>query len=299
VTSVIEHRPAEAPSLRTIVCGVDFSALAGAALDLAVSIAREHGAAVHAVHADESAIAPLADVGLAPGGDEGLREALREQLASDLARLGDRGVKLVPRVEAGPAAEVLRVAAVSLGADLVVVGTHGRTALSHALLGSVAERVVQISPTSVLTVPRRGTTRWPFRTVVCATDFSEGAQAALRASLSLARGARNLHVVHVLEAASFLGQFDGEAADALVSDLRSALDEEVERHAPPAQRIMKHVRGGIVYDQILDEAERADADLVVLGATGHSGVERALLGSTTARVVRGSRIPVLVVRSGR
>ena len=280
-----------------IVCGVDFSALADGALELAVAIAARSGGSVHAVHADESAIAPLADIGLAPADDPGLRDELRRQLDAGLARFRERGVTIVPRVQAGPAAEIIRRTAAALKAELVVVGTHGRTGLPHVLLGSVAERVIQICPTSVLTVPRHGRPRWPFRTVVVATDFSEGARLALRSALSLAgTGEPALHVVHVLEAASFLGQFDGEAADALLRDLRRTLEEEVERFAPPAKETHQHVRGGIVYDQILEEAQRADADLVVLGATGHGGLERALLGSTTVRVVRGSRTPVLIVR---
>jgi nucleotide-binding universal stress UspA family protein len=46
--------------------------------------------------------------------------------------------------------------AAATGADLIVMGTHGRSGLAHALLGSIAERVVQHAPCPVLIVPRRG-----------------------------------------------------------------------------------------------------------------------------------------------
>lgn len=285
-------------SPRRIVCGVDFSPLAMRALDVSVALARRSRGTVHAVHADESGVAPLSDIGLAPADDPNAREALRQRLERELAARRETGVKLIAHVEAGAAADTLSRRARSSGAELVVVGTHGRQALSHVLFGSVAERLVQTCPVSVLTVPHTARARWPFRTIVCATDFSESSRAALAAALSVLPEAEpELHVVHVLEDASFLGQFDHAVAQQLTEDLRHALDAEVEHFAPHAKQIMRHVRAGIVYDQILAEAQRADADLVVLGATGHTGVERAALGSVTARVARGCPVPVLVVRT--
>lgn len=55
-------------------------------------------------------------------------------------------------VAAGPPAETIVRVARECGADLIVVGTHGRTGLSHALMGSVAEKVVRLAPCPVLTV---------------------------------------------------------------------------------------------------------------------------------------------------
>ncbi len=298
---------------KILVAGVDFSPLSRAALDLCVAIARRNGpgAIVHAVHADESGIAPLADIGLAPADDPDLRDALRRDLERELAARRENGVVLTAHVEPGAAAEVLTGAARKFDADLVVLGTHGRKGLTHALLGSVAERVVQVCPVTVLTVPQadhdgdsRGATsaaqRWPFRTIVCGTDFSEGSRVALRSSLSVLPSAEpTLHLVHALEAATFLGRFDEEAAKEVSDDLQRALDTEVKHFSPDGDRVVAHLRGGIVYDEILAAAEELAADLIVLGATGHTGVERALLGSVTSRVVRGSRVPVLVVRPPR
>jgi nucleotide-binding universal stress UspA family protein len=285
-------------SPRTIVCGVDFSSLSFRALDLSVAIARASGGTVHAIHVDEAGAAPLADLGLTPGDDPAQREMLRLKLERDLAARRSPEVTIVGHVEVGMPSAILPRAASAHEADLVVVGTHGRRAVSNLLLGSVAEHVIHTSPVSVVTVPHTDVRHWPFRTVVCATDFSEGARVALRASLSLLPSAApRLHVLHVLEPGPFLAKFDHEAAMRLTEDLRRALDEEVERFAPQLDPIMRHVRGGIVFDEILAEAQRAEADLVVLGATGHTARERALLGSVTARVVRGCPVPVLVARS--
>jgi nucleotide-binding universal stress UspA family protein len=63
------------------------------------------------------------------------------------------GVPLTSHLESGePASTILKVAGAQ-GVDLVIVGTHGRTGVRHLLLGSVAEKLVRLSPVPVLTVP--------------------------------------------------------------------------------------------------------------------------------------------------
>jgi nucleotide-binding universal stress UspA family protein len=80
-------------------------------------------------------------------------------------RYAARGVELTTCVADGIAAEAIVATATRLKSDLIVIATHGRTGLSHLLLGSVAERVVRAAPCPVLTVraatpvPRRSTAR--------------------------------------------------------------------------------------------------------------------------------------------
>lgn len=62
------------------------------------------------------------------------------------------GLKWEKQTRAGHAAETITNVATEIGADLIVMGTHGRTGLPHLLLGSVAEKVVRLSACSVLTV---------------------------------------------------------------------------------------------------------------------------------------------------
>jgi nucleotide-binding universal stress UspA family protein len=74
-------------------------------------------------------------------------------LAERAERLRAAGIACQTRLlEGGPALEIVRRAQ-ETGADLIVVGTHGRTGIAHAVLGSVAERVVRHSTCPVLTVP--------------------------------------------------------------------------------------------------------------------------------------------------
>ena len=78
---------------------------------------------------------------------------MKKQAETLAARLRRPSVDVQSRVVQGaPALEITRLSA-ELGADLVVMGTHGRTGLSHLLVGSVAERVVRTSLVPVLTIP--------------------------------------------------------------------------------------------------------------------------------------------------
>jgi universal stress protein A len=127
--------------IRTIVHPTDFSDRSESALSLAWSLARDHGAQLVVLHV----IVPTEDPWLQQDAAE-----VREKL-NQLPMPGAE-VRVERRLTEGtPASEILRVAA-ETSADLIVLGTHGRTGLARALLGSVAEQVVRKASCPVLTV---------------------------------------------------------------------------------------------------------------------------------------------------
>ncbi|RDZ98554.1 universal stress protein, partial [Haloferax sp. Atlit-6N] len=75
----------------------------------------------------------------------------------------------------------------------------------------------------------------------------------------------------------------------------AAIDETVAR-LPDGVDVERDVVMGIPQDQILDQIERADADVVVMGTHSRSGIDRYLIGSVTERVMRHASVPVLTVR---
>ena len=128
-----------------ILCPVDFDQNSLAAISSAAELAREHNATLYLLHVLHSA--PQESVS---GGE--LEAAAR----SRLERIGHQRVKVGTRYEVlamngDPAGSVLQVAA-GLGADLIVMATHGRKGLRRMVLGSVAERVVREARCPVLTV---------------------------------------------------------------------------------------------------------------------------------------------------
>ena len=112
--------------------------------------------------------------------------------------------------EGNTAAEILDQAT-TMSADLLVIGTHGRSGFERLLLGSVAEKVLRKARCPVLTVPPRLPDAVPsgpvlFKRILCAVDFSESSMHALKYALSLAQEADAcLTVVHVI-GAELVGQ---------------------------------------------------------------------------------------------
>ena len=144
---------------RVLVVPYDFSDHARAALKEAAELARRLGGDLHLVHVVQS---PLYMYSFAYAGEAAavippidmteIREAAMKSLRDVIAEFDVPG-KVEPHVlEGASVAETLRETAVELGADLIVMGTHGRTGLAHAFLGSVAERTLRSAPCPVLTV---------------------------------------------------------------------------------------------------------------------------------------------------
>lgn len=79
-------------------------------------------------------------------------KAARAELERRALRMGKRAPRVQSLVVAGMASSAIIEAARKLGADLIVIGTHGRTGFSRFMIGSVAERVVRTAPCPVLTV---------------------------------------------------------------------------------------------------------------------------------------------------
>lgn len=145
--------------IRSILVPVDFSAGSDAAIALARSLAEPLGASIELLHVWEGEEWKLPPLEFAVDGDaprlhaEAAAHGLALQRAAGwLSELGARGMRFRARFESGRPAETIVRVAKERGHDLVVMGTHGRTGLARAVLGSVAENVVRLSAVPVLTV---------------------------------------------------------------------------------------------------------------------------------------------------
>jgi nucleotide-binding universal stress UspA family protein len=141
-------------AIRTILCAVDFSETSDVALEHALSLAEQHGAALVLVHAWQlpAYAIPEGAIVASPQYVSQIQSELQKSLDAAVARVSGGAVKVSGKLGEGPAHLEVNRLAKELGADLVVIGTHGRTGLSHVLLGSTAERVVRTCPVPVLTV---------------------------------------------------------------------------------------------------------------------------------------------------
>ena len=137
----------------TILIPLDFSKPAGKALEYAKAFARQFDAKLVLVHVLEPMVVPAElGYGFVPPPEETLPvDAIREKLAGVAAELGS-DINVSTQVRIGrPWSEVVDAAKES-ATDLLIVATHGRTGLQHALLGSVAEKIIRHAPCPVLVV---------------------------------------------------------------------------------------------------------------------------------------------------
>jgi nucleotide-binding universal stress UspA family protein len=139
---------------RLILCPVDFSKPSERALATALDLAAQLKAAVRVLHVYQLPATVLPDVAADGLSDltSVMESRLQEKLDALVKGIAQPGVEISAGLAEGvPYVEIVR-GAKALHADLIVIGTHGRTGLAHMMLGSVAERVVRTSDVPVLTV---------------------------------------------------------------------------------------------------------------------------------------------------
>lgn len=144
-----------------ILHATDFSASSRPALAKAIALARQNRAPLTIVHALPPPVTPIGgEMAYVPAGtyeaiDRSARQYARKQLATLTGRARKAGVRATALLLDGAPHDQIARAARRARADVVVIGTHGRTGLAKVLLGSVAERVVRFAPCPVLTVRGR------------------------------------------------------------------------------------------------------------------------------------------------
>jgi len=291
-----------------VLCPVDFSEPSRAALQLALMLARSHGSEVHVPHVVFLALPPVprppetAGALTADQQDE-VEQHLRTFV--DGCEPGDVAVRT--SIELGaPVGEIVRLAK-GLPADLIVMGTHGRSGFEHLLMGSITERVLRKAPCPVLTIRPDAHARphapAPFARILCAVDFSPAAMNALEYAVSLARQSTgHLTLVHGqdwpfdVRTSEIFGadasRYQQQLHDRAARELAAAVPDEARR----ACTIEERIAIGRPHDVILTIARETAADLIVIGAHARSGLDLHVLGSTADHVVREAACPVLIVR---
>lgn len=217
--------------------------------------------------------------------------------------LASEGVTAQSMIREGhPADEIVR-AADEIEADLVVVGSRGLTGSMMFLLGSVSQKVVKYARCSVLlSKPAADAGRPSITKVLLATDGSENAEEAARflssfrlpddveiTVLNVVRQQRRLSLSasarRVLEQAR---RMNIEKAEQVVRVTRDCL--------APGVRAATAVREGEPAEEILKASSEIDADIIVVGSKGLSGIRLFLLGSVSQRICKYSERSVLLVK---
>lgn len=297
--------------IKRILCPTDYSEFSRHAFEQSLVLARWYGAQVTALHVYAVPVAMVAIPGggtAVPVDHAAMSAAHMAGHMADMSRAIDSanasGVKVDPLVIEGGVVDSILEQAASLEADLIVMGTHGRSGFERLLLGSVTERVLRRAPCPVLTVPRRVTSATAgFKRILCPVDFSQPSTHALTYALSLAQEAdARLTVAHVvelhLEPDTYqyrllnVPEYRAQMVHAASEQMANALPRDVEAYCAIEQTVMT----GKAYREILRLAQEQHADLIVMGVHGRSAVDLFVFGSTTQHIVRQAPCPVLSIR---
>jgi nucleotide-binding universal stress UspA family protein len=178
-----------------------------------------------------------------------------------------------------PADAIRRAAA---GADLIVMGTHGRSGFNRLMLGSVTERVLRESEVPVLAVRGDADAQPQIRHILCPVNDSDAARAALRkaAQLAACTGAV-VTALHVKEPGA------KDSIDNLCGWIPGELRPQCE-----IRELSTH---GEVAREVIAMASELKVDLIVLGARHKAFFDTSVIGANTIRMVRHAHSPVLMV----
>jgi nucleotide-binding universal stress UspA family protein len=278
-------------NIKRILVPTDLSQPALSALRYARTFAERFSAGLVIFHVDSmnfpfsgiDAEVPLYDAPT-PEYLAALEKEVRAYSAETLA-----GLTYEVRTVSGQTASSIVYEAEECGADLIVMATHGLRGWRRAILGSVTESVLHRGKYPVLSVSRpesRPGAAANVTKILCPVNFTEVAREALDYAVHLAGAfGCELVVVHVHE--------PQEPMNA------AALEETVRRWAAPSiqercsfREIV--LRGGPA-ERVLDCAEDIGADLIVIGGQHKLFRDVTTIGTTTERLVRFARMPVLTV----
>lgn len=226
------------------------------------------------------------------------RNAAELRLAGDVEELARHGKAPRRLLATGDPATTLISVAHTEAAELLVVGSHGKTGITRLVLGSVAEKVTQHSDIPVLVA--RGAGSEPFRRALVATDFGAAAQRALELTLDLVAPGATVDVVNAVAIPIFV------AAPLHAVAVQSLGELQLVARRMGSDLVTKHTRPGVTLrfiddvgdarDTILTRLEEQPYDLLAAGTHTRRGADRLLLGSVSTALVRHARCSVLVAR---
>ena len=240
---------------------------------------------------------------MAPQIVEKSEKAMREHLEAIQARAKDEEVDCELIVRQGEDSYKYIVdEAAKAKSTMIIMGRRGRTGLARLMMGSTTARVIGHAPCNVLVVPRAAHTE--FKNILLATDGSRYGDDAASEALSIAkRCGGKLTVLSVVPSESIapmdIVHSQMQRGDIAERELKEA-EQNVKAVKDVAQKeglaVTGLVFGGKPSEAVIQIAKEHNADLIVLGSHGRTGVEKLLMGSVAERVIVLSTCAVLVVK---
>lgn len=286
-------------TLKSILFAIDVTPASRESLKTVIKLASVFNAEVHVLHVIEP-LRHFKNAALQHLHTRYERQRTQELLQAVEKELVEQGVNFNRCTEvAGSVSDSIISMASQLAAELIVLGAGNLSA--NRAVGLTAQSVMEHAEQPVLVIHPDSHSH-EFRTILCPVDHSSVSRRGLRNAVRLAKllGSQ-LIVLSVIPEVSWLTAAAeiGEITDAK-AEYEAQWCEELDRFAASIDfEGVAHTQvleRGVPHEQIIAAAKKNSADLIVMGATGRSGLLRVLLGSTTRRVLRNLPCSLLAVR---
>ena len=291
---------------KRILVATDFSEYSKVALDICLGASKCMKTKLYVLHTIEKF--PHDYVHLLSGtAHSNMKQKLEEEAMNKIKAmlpeelLGSEDI--VPIVRFGkPFLEIIKVAK-EKDVDLMAIGTHGRAGVDRVILGSVAERVVRKAGCTVMVIRNRKYVG--FKRIIVPIDFSDCSRKALEYAVATARAhSSKLTILHVYEG-SFVEPYvkaanSEEEANEIMKEIErvneTKYDEFLKTVDLSGVEYEKLLEKGIPETEIVDIAMEKQANLIVMGTHGRSGIKHILIGSTAEEVVRAVHCDIIIVK---
>lgn len=223
-------------------------------------------------------------------GTQHMRETREKEVQSRLDKVAEsalaEGVACTTHLVFGehPQHEIVNTAA-EIGADLIVMGRRGTRGLARSMVGHATAYVAGHAPCNVLVVPRAAEV-WSKR-ILLATDGSEHSSTAAEAALGVARQCGLPVTVVSATTRSHSSERKAEA--------KASVEREVAAMQAAGIQSTGVIAEGRPDDVVIETTAKEDADLIVVGSHGRTGLVRLVLGSISERIMGQAQCPVMVV----
>ena len=285
-------RPEEDAQLQDILIPLDGSTPAEASVPFASALSRAFACHLNLISAIENGQAganmAVRHTGVAPNAAGNMRAYLEHTVL----RLRATGIKVDSFIAVGRPEIAIPAFARDVGADLLVLATHGRSDLERLFLSDTATKIIRRSPSPVLLVrptreeQRNGT---QFKRLLVCLDGSENAEVALRYARSI--GLKFTSEIVLLAVP------EGDFEEARLKEYLEKIKSGLERRGLKARSV---VTGSGPALTIVEQSESENADLILLTSQGRGGLDRAVeIGSVANRVLQMTQRPVLMAFSSQ
>jgi len=200
----------------------------------------------------------------------------------------------------GEPSHVLADIAQGKKADLIALGTYGRKGLNRLLMGSVTADVILSAPCDVLVVKRPcAACTGSYLSVLVPFDGSEFSKKALSRALEMAKAeGTQITVLYVIPRYEEMMEFyrSESIRKSLTAEAEKVIKQATDMAAGQGITVKTAIRDGHAADEIVKSAAQFENDLIAMGTYGWKGMSKAIMGSTTNRVISNANCPILVVK---